>query len=407
MPLTELQVSRRHVALGLAAGLGCWVLLAALSVGGVFEAFDSRLLDWRFRLRGERVATKSIALVSIDDVTIRAYAGWPLPRDQYALIQDVLAAAGARAIGVDLQLPEDTNHDPRQRAAGVRVGRASQRRSRDFILGDDVGPSGCANGSGRQLRRAAPAGYCRRRGSPLATGSCFRIRNWWSRPRRSATSPSPRIGTARFDANRRSCGLKIASIRLWRCGWWGRAVATPTSQATGTAFGWGGAPAWRIALDGEGATSFDFSGDRAFSFSLFHDRGASRAPGRRFERPPSAIRRPLRLGGARLADRGHRGRRDDAVRRHDTARLYPRERDRQFASEALHRPSIPVAVSSLLGSGPLRWLGFATLPMTIAAIVAGSAVLTVAIVDVVLLPCGATTCHRSPRCWSRPWRSLR
>jgi hypothetical protein len=75
MPLTEFQASRRQVLIGAGAGLACWALVSALHLGGAFEAFDHRLLDWRFRLRGERDASEIVAMVPDDDA--RAYGGWP------------------------------------------------------------------------------------------------------------------------------------------------------------------------------------------------------------------------------------------------------------------------------------------------------------------------------------------
>lgn len=112
MPRSDSQTRRQQITHGVViAGLG-WLLLSVLHVAGVFETFDLRLLDWRFRLRGERPASEAIAIVGVDDATIRAYGAWPMPRDSYALLLTALEEAGARAIGVDLQFPEDGNQDP-------------------------------------------------------------------------------------------------------------------------------------------------------------------------------------------------------------------------------------------------------------------------------------------------------
>src|SRR5262249_29378717 len=80
-------------------------------LAGVFETFDLRLLDWRFRLRGERPASDAIAIVGVDDATIHAYGSWPLRRDQYALLISALEEARVGAIAVDLQFPEDLHQD--------------------------------------------------------------------------------------------------------------------------------------------------------------------------------------------------------------------------------------------------------------------------------------------------------
>jgi serine phosphatase RsbU (regulator of sigma subunit) len=69
---------------------------------GVFSTTDLRLLDLRFRIRGEREASDAIALIEVDDETIRKYGQWPLSRDVYALLLAALGDAGVRAVGVDL-----------------------------------------------------------------------------------------------------------------------------------------------------------------------------------------------------------------------------------------------------------------------------------------------------------------
>src|SRR5262245_17769098 len=116
MPLTEIQTARRQRIIGAAAGLACSVIVGAAYLSGVFASFDLRMLDWRFRLRGERDASGVVAMVPIDDATIRAYGRWPIPRDQYAALLTALVESGAKAVGVDLQLPEDLNHDPKENA---------------------------------------------------------------------------------------------------------------------------------------------------------------------------------------------------------------------------------------------------------------------------------------------------
>jgi len=114
MALAESQARRRQQLLGMGIAVACWALLSAAYLAGIFETFDLRLLDWRFRLRGERPAADSIALLAIDDATIRAYKGaWPLPRESYALLLTALEHAGARAIGIDLLLPDNKALDPK------------------------------------------------------------------------------------------------------------------------------------------------------------------------------------------------------------------------------------------------------------------------------------------------------
>ena len=112
MALTESRARRIQITHGAAIALLCWLVIAGLYLWGAFHAFDLKLLDWRFRLRGERPAPDQIALVTVDDTTIQAYRAWPLPRETYALLIDALEEGGATAIGMDLQFPEDAQQDP-------------------------------------------------------------------------------------------------------------------------------------------------------------------------------------------------------------------------------------------------------------------------------------------------------
>ena len=99
-----------------ALSIGCSMILATLHLGGVFEIPDLKLTDLRLRIRGQRPATDSIAVVEIDDRTVKAYQNrWPLPRDQYAALLAALNEGGAAAAGIDLLFlsedPSDADGD--------------------------------------------------------------------------------------------------------------------------------------------------------------------------------------------------------------------------------------------------------------------------------------------------------
>ncbi|UCF78188.1 MAG: CHASE2 domain-containing protein [Candidatus Eiseniibacteriota bacterium] len=101
------------VARGVVIALLCTVVLSALHLAGAFDSLDLKLTDWRYRIRGEREASDSIALIEISDATIEAYGRWPLSRDTYALLINALADAGARAVGFDLLFLGDDLYDKR------------------------------------------------------------------------------------------------------------------------------------------------------------------------------------------------------------------------------------------------------------------------------------------------------
>ena len=108
MPFSESQERRRQLLFSLAISLICWGVLAGAYLNGSSRKLDLMVRDGWFRLRGERAASDSLAIITVDDETIRAYRGaWPLPRETYALLIDVLRQAGASVIGFDVYFPRD------------------------------------------------------------------------------------------------------------------------------------------------------------------------------------------------------------------------------------------------------------------------------------------------------------
>ena len=99
--------------LGAILGTSCGAVVALVWLLGGFKPLDLRVNDWRYRLRGPVPASDRIALVEIDDVTLRAFReAWPLPRKNYAMAIDALSSAGAQAIGVDLLFLNANSEDP-------------------------------------------------------------------------------------------------------------------------------------------------------------------------------------------------------------------------------------------------------------------------------------------------------
>jgi CHASE2 domain-containing sensor protein len=99
--------------LGAAIGVSCAALVALIWVLGGFRGIDLSLHDKRYRLRGPIPGSDRIALVEVDDVTLRVFKKWPLPRENYALAIDALTKAGAEAIGLDLLFIGPNPNDPK------------------------------------------------------------------------------------------------------------------------------------------------------------------------------------------------------------------------------------------------------------------------------------------------------
>lgn len=95
-----------------------WPTLAALAAAVALGLTQVGLLDWaegkaydqRLRLlapspgRGE--GTDPVAVITVDEETLARFGQWPLPRDLYARLLEVLRLGGARAVGFDLLLSE-------------------------------------------------------------------------------------------------------------------------------------------------------------------------------------------------------------------------------------------------------------------------------------------------------------
>jgi CHASE2 domain-containing sensor protein len=106
-------IQRVPARLGAVIGTSCGVLVALIWFFGGLRPLDLRMHDWRYRLRGPVAASDRIALVEIDDRTLRVFRDvWPLPRENYAMAIDALANAGAEAIGVDLLFLGENSEDP-------------------------------------------------------------------------------------------------------------------------------------------------------------------------------------------------------------------------------------------------------------------------------------------------------
>lgn len=72
-----------------------------LGLLGVFESYELKSLDFRFRLRGERPLSESICMVVVDDHTLKTL-GWPVRRSMYANLIAAAKKYGARVVGFDI-----------------------------------------------------------------------------------------------------------------------------------------------------------------------------------------------------------------------------------------------------------------------------------------------------------------
>ena len=129
--MSAAEAKRRRNALLLALGVAA--LLCALAALHRLDPVEGTLLDLCFAVRGPRAPSPAVALVAIDDATLRAY---PQLLDSGPLLADLLArvrAAGACVVVLDL--PSLTFRPPRDLAALA----AELARQRAVVLPAEVG----------------------------------------------------------------------------------------------------------------------------------------------------------------------------------------------------------------------------------------------------------------------------
>jgi class 3 adenylate cyclase/CHASE2 domain-containing sensor protein len=103
------------MALGLAATLAA----LAAHFAGLDRWVELGSLDWRFRNFATAPPGDEIVNVNIDDRSLDEIGRWPWPREQLAGVVDVLFRCGARAVALDIILPEP--QEERYRSAGASV----------------------------------------------------------------------------------------------------------------------------------------------------------------------------------------------------------------------------------------------------------------------------------------------
>jgi transcriptional regulator with GAF, ATPase, and Fis domain/CHASE2 domain-containing sensor protein len=79
------------------------VLLVLLQLGsGPVHKLEQGLIDARYHMRGRVPADTNVVILYFDNDDITSLGGWPLKRNYYALLIDVLTKSNVRAIGLDI-----------------------------------------------------------------------------------------------------------------------------------------------------------------------------------------------------------------------------------------------------------------------------------------------------------------
>ncbi len=88
----------------LAVGLSVTACVLALAWLGAspFTRLETTLLDWQFRLRGERPVTRDVVIVAIDEKSLREVGRWPWSRDVQAELVSAIVKDQPAVIGLDI-----------------------------------------------------------------------------------------------------------------------------------------------------------------------------------------------------------------------------------------------------------------------------------------------------------------
>jgi len=139
--------------------IGCLVVAAALCLFYLFgsrkpqllTAFDNRLTDVMFTIRGKTPISGSVVIVDIDDASLARVGQWPWPRNTVAGLAGQIHQASAKVIGFDIVFAEPDRTSPINHLDGIidllsspvtdeerNALRANPSLDHDLILGDTL-----------------------------------------------------------------------------------------------------------------------------------------------------------------------------------------------------------------------------------------------------------------------------
>ncbi|HRY28670.1 MAG TPA: adenylate/guanylate cyclase domain-containing protein [Elusimicrobiota bacterium] len=115
----------RIVSLALALAVSFAVLV--VFVRGLFQGLESQSIDFRFKIRGDRVPNENVVIITADEKSIAELGRWPWSRATHGRLIKWLTDAGAKAIAFDILFTEPDNEHPQD---DVALGRLASKSGR-------------------------------------------------------------------------------------------------------------------------------------------------------------------------------------------------------------------------------------------------------------------------------------
>lgn len=112
---------------GFTLALVVTLISVGLYLGQFLRPMEYAAEDFRYLLRGPREPRGDIALVNVDEPSIKELGRWPWRRDVHAKLIDILTQAGAKAIAFDILFSEPDLDHPAADAALVSAAERSGR----------------------------------------------------------------------------------------------------------------------------------------------------------------------------------------------------------------------------------------------------------------------------------------
>jgi serine phosphatase RsbU (regulator of sigma subunit)/CHASE2 domain-containing sensor protein len=96
-----------------------FLLVNAATFQGLFEEYEVKTLDRRFKVRPVKQRSSKVILIMITDDCIDFYGQFPWPRSHFAKVIKYLTEAGVEAIGFDVLFPDPNLNSPEEDQALV------------------------------------------------------------------------------------------------------------------------------------------------------------------------------------------------------------------------------------------------------------------------------------------------